>query len=173
MKIRCDLHINHGHRKLILAPQPQETLEHLALKLAAYLLFWAYDPKVELSPKHPALAQQEFRPDLIALDEAGEVRLWVECGNVTLHKLDKLIRRYPAARLCVLKATEAEGKRLRNDLREQVPRQERVEVLCWPGPFSLWSRALEEKTHAVGETSETSLNLVMNETAVAVDLVRA
>ena len=38
MKFRCDLHLNGGSRKLILMPGPNETVEHLALKLAAKVM---------------------------------------------------------------------------------------------------------------------------------------
>ncbi len=172
MKIRCDLHVNGGARKLLLVPGATETGEHLALKLAAYLLFWDFDPVVGASSKHPALADQEFIPDLMALDEGGAVRLWVECGNVAWHKLNKLVRRCPGARLVVLKSTHREAGRLRADVDEKLGRSERLEILSWPdGGFSRWLAALGEKTEAYGEAGGRSFNLVVNETPFDVDLL--
>jgi uncharacterized protein YaeQ len=170
VRIRCDLFLNGGHRRLLLVSQPQETLEHLALKLSAFLLFWDHDPSVEISLRHPALAGQEFRPDLAAFDVGGGIALWVECGNVALHKLGKLARRYPEARLAVVKASRAEAVKLRQDLEDE-ERAARIEIISWPqGAFAQWTRALSETVHVVGEASGLSLNLVLNETPVAVDL---
>lgn len=171
MKLRCDLHVNGGARKLLIVQGPNETGSHLALKLAAYLLFWDLDPIVDASAKTPALASFEFLPDVLALDEGGEVKLWVECGSVTLHKLLKLTRRLPRARLVVLKETRREAERLRQDLVEQLDRQERVEILAWPdGQFRAWLAALREKTEVYGEAGGLLLNVVVNETPVAAEL---
>ena len=171
MKLRCDLHINGGSRKLVLVPEASETGEHLGLKLAAYLIFWDRSPLVEASPRHPALLGQEFVPDLLSLDEAGAVDLWVECGKVTLRKMYKLTRRFPGARLVVMKGTEAEAVRLRRDLKEGLDKEARVEILAWPGEtFRGWMAALHEKTEAYGEAGGRSLNLVINEHPLAVEL---
>lgn len=173
LSLRCDIHINGSHRKLVLVPQPEESREHLALRLSAFVLFWELNPKAELSMKNSALADQEFRPDLIALGDGGDIALWVECGNVSLHKLDKLTRRYPYCHLVVLKATETEGKRLRRDVVEQVNRQDLIRILCWPqAPFQQWTGALRDTVHIFGEVHMDSLNLVINETPLAVDLIR-
>ena len=80
MNLRCALHVNGGERKLHLALGPNEKEEHLALKLAACLLFWDLEPIVDASPKHPALLGQEYLPDVLAVDAAGEAVLWVDCG---------------------------------------------------------------------------------------------
>lgn len=164
MKIRCDLHVNGALRKLLLVQGPNETPEHMALKLAAYLLLWDAQPIMGAGVKHPALCNQEFIPDVMALNDAGEVRLWAECGQVTLHKLGKLVRRLPQARLVVMKATEREALRLRQDLKDKLDRSEKIEILGWPGPlFKEWLAALAEKTEVFGEAGGHMLNVVINE----------
>lgn len=171
MKIRCDLHVNGGHRKLLLVPQAEETAEHLGLKLAGILLFWDAALKLDISQKHPALADQKFKPDLVGFNEAGEVSLWVECGNVSLNKLDKLTRRWPHARLVVLKPSLAEGKRLRAELEDQVSRQDALEIWCWPEqPLRDWTRALQETVVVVGEVQDRSISVVINDVPVLADL---
>ena len=175
MAIRCDFYLNGENRKVVMVPQPEETREHVALRLSAFLLFWAYDPNMELSMKHPALAGQEFRPDLIALKDSGEIAVWIECGNVSLNKLDKLTRRCPWAKIAVIKASEFEGQRLRRDLRDEVPRQQAIDVWAWPKEaFGLWLGAVQEreKVEVVGEAEEGALNLVVNEVPLAVSLIR-
>lgn len=172
-RIRCDLHLNGGSRKLILAAGPNETAEHLALKLSAYFLFWDFEPIVGASARHPALLNQEFLPDLLALNDAGEASLWVECGHVTMHKLMKLTRRFPNARLVVVQSGPREAERTRRDLQDQVDRHAKIEILAWPhGQFASWMDILAEKTEAYGESGGLSINAVVNEHPLAVDLLR-
>ncbi|MFA6029690.1 MAG: YaeQ family protein [Elusimicrobiota bacterium] len=170
MKYRCDLHVNGASRKLLLVAGLTETPEHLALKLAAFLLYWEHEPIVEASTKHPSLLGQEFTPDLVAFDETGAVKLWVECGKTALHKLGKLVRRYPDARIVVLRATEGEAKRFRTDIAAEIERHARIEIRAWPAAdFKTWLGALRrEKVEVYGEAGDNALNLVVNETAFAV-----
>lgn len=171
MNLRCDLHVNGRQKKLVLASQPEETFDHLALKLAAYLFFWKEEPVADPSLKHPALLGQEFRPALMALNDSGEVRLWIECGHVSLNKLDKLTRRFPHARWVVLKATPEEGRRLRRDLTDKEVRRW-IDIWAWPGDsFRQWRNAVEEKVEVFGETQEHMMNLTVNNVPLAVDLV--
>ena len=171
MKLRCELHVNGGMRKVVMVARPNEPGEHLAHKLAALVLFWDYDPIIDASVKTPALADYEFLPDLLSLDEGGEVRLWVECGSVTLHKLKKLTRRLPAARIVVMKETEREAARLRKDLEEQLARQEKVEIFAWPGTsFRDWAGTVGEKTEIFGEGNGHLINAVVNERPVVAEM---
>ncbi|MEK9144362.1 MAG: YaeQ family protein [Elusimicrobiota bacterium] len=172
MKLRCDLHINGGSRKLILVPSVTETGEHLGLKLSAVLLFWAQDPIVDASLKHPSLVNQEFLPDLVSFDETGAVKVWIECGKTALHKLKKLTRRYPQARILVHKPSPQDATRFRKELETRLDRHEAVEILAWPeGRFKEWMGALRENNEAYGESGERSLNLVLNDHPVAVDML--
>lgn len=173
MKIRCDLHINDGSRKPYLVSGPNEPDEHLAHKLAAYILFWDYEPMLDATAKTPALAQFEFVPDLLGLDEGGGLKLWVECGTVTRHKLTKITRRAPGCRIVVMKENEREAARLRSELEEQFDRPERVEILAWPqGCYRQWVRAVAGKTEAFGETSGQMINAVLNEQMFVVEFLR-
>ena len=170
MKIRGDLNINGEARRPFLVTGPNELDTHLAHKLAAYILFWEYDPILDASPKTPALAAFEFMPDLIALDDAGEAILWVECGTTTLHKLTKITRRAPRCRIVVMKENERGAVQLRAELTSQFDRPERVEVLAWPeGQFKAWCAVVEEKTEAYGEASGHMINAVVNATSVLVE----
>src|SRR3989344_866350 len=164
MQIRCSIHLGGKAKKLVLVSQETETLDHMALKLAAFVFFFDQNPQVEISPKHPAISDQEFRPDLIALNEAGGTKLWVECGNVATHKLDKLIRRNRNARLAVFKATLREAKNLREAFeKNDIPNSERVEIFTFPeGQFEDWKGVLSEAVEIYGELSGTGLNLVAN-----------
>ena len=175
MQIRCSIQMGDVQKKIVLVSQTNETPQLLALKLAAYILFLDYNPYLELSAKNPALAGQEFRPDILALDESGAIKLWVECGNTTTNKLDKLIRRYREARIAVLKAYPHETENLRRHLeKNEVLHSHRIEVWSFPeGVFDDWYNALGETVDVVGEHSDRSFNLVMNSVPFCFDFLKA
>lgn len=174
MQIRCTIHIGQVQKKLVLVSQENESLDHLALKLAAFILFFNDNPQVEISSKNPAIADQEFRPDLIALNEAGETKLWVECGNVATHKLNKLIRRNRNARLAVIKGTVREANNLREAFeKNDIQNAERVEIFAFPEQqFEEWKGAMAEAVEVYGEPAGQSFNLVANAVAFNFDFVK-
>jgi hypothetical protein len=172
-KIRADLHVNGDNRKLVLATIENETTEHLGLKLAAYLLFWKEELVVLPSLKHPALIGQAFRPDLMATNIEGSVSVWVECGNTSLHKLGKVLRKWPQARVVVFKDQPVQAENFRRSLKGVVPKPERVEVFGWPaGGFKNWMNCLSEKTDVIGDAADVSFNLVVNGEVYLEDLKR-
>lgn len=175
MQIRCHIQLGGQSKKLVLVSQENETPQHLALKLAAFVLFFDWNPMAEVSAKHPAVAGQEFKPDLIALNVAGEIRLWLECGNVTTNKLDKISRRYREARLVVLKENEREARNLRKWLdKDDVHRQERIEIWAFPEKqFDAWMEAMDDNVEIFGEKAERSLNLVANGRPFCFDFLTA
>lgn len=173
MKIRADLHVNGASRKPYLVCGPNEPADHLGHRLAAAILFWDYEPILDASIKTPALSRFEFLPDLIALNAGGEAVLWVECGTVTMHKLTKITRRMPHARLVVIKESEREASRLRRELEEQFDRPEKVEILAWPDDsYRRWTRAVAEKTEVFGEASGHMINAVVNEIPIVIEFKR-
>jgi hypothetical protein len=116
------------------------------------------------------LAAFEFLPDLLGLDAAGETALWVECSTTTMHKLTKITRRAPRARIVVLKENERGAAQLRAELDASFDRPERIEVLAWPdGQFKAFCAAVAEKTEAFGEASGHMMNLVLNEAMFVVE----
>ena len=170
MKIRADLNINGGERKPFLSMGPNELEDHVAHRLAAYILFWDYEPMLDASTKTPALNNFEFLPDLLAVDPGGEATLWVECGSVTMNKLTKVTRRMPRARLVIIKETEREAAQLRKSLVEQFDRPEKVEILAWPDKsYKAWVAAVKDRSEAFGEASGNMMNLVLNETMFVVE----
>ncbi len=173
MKIRCDLHINGEERKLLLVPGINESIEHRALKLASYLLFWSENPIMDVSLRNSALAGYDFLPDLMALDETGAIKLWVECGSTTMNKLNKLTRRLSQSRIVVMKETEHDANRLREELRRKLEREARVEIWSWPDRlFREWVSALREKTEIYGESGGLLINVVVNEHPLVAELKR-
>ena len=150
----------------------EETHEHLALRLAAAILFFDKEPALETGPSDPMLTDIGFQPDLLVPDGIGGIAVWIECGNVANNKLAKVARRIKEGRLVILKEDVEGGRRLREVIKKEINKGERLEVWAWPrADFARWNAALKESNYIYGEASGQSLNLVLNEAALSVDLV--
>lgn len=171
MKIRGSIHLGGHSRSLVLFPLPGESLDRLFLKLAACVFFFEKEPIVDSGPKHPALLGQDYTPDLLVTDEAGGVGLWIECGKTTLNKLGKISRRFHQARILMLIGEPHEARQMSEGLKaEEIGR---VEVWGFaPGEFSRWKHLVAEQNEIIGEATETSMNLVINEQTFMTDLER-
>src|SRR5690242_6952847 len=104
MKLRASVHLNNQSSSIQIYAGIQETWDHLALKLAASLFFFDSNPTIEMGATHPALQGQDYYPDLLVVDWTNQPTLWVECGKTTLHKLEKVSKRFRQARVIVLTA---------------------------------------------------------------------
>ena len=142
------------------------------LKLAAGLFFHEWEPVVVSSPQqHPALAGQDFAPDLLAVDLTQRVTLWVECAKTTLHKLDKAVKRFRDARIFMLMAHPLEAKQMAKSLEGEG--HKRIEVWSFQqGEFARWKGLVQEKNDIIGEATETSMNLVINNEMFMTELQR-
>ncbi len=142
------------------------------MKLAAFAMFLPQGPVVEPATDHPGLQGLEIRPDVCTMNEAGEIAVWIECGEVSINKLDKLARRLPETRIVVIKATKHQALQLRERLSDEVKQGARIEIWTWPeGAFQTWLASMEDKTELFGEAHEKSFNLVVNGVPYAVDLI--
>ena len=170
MKIRCELTFNGETRKPYLVSGPSEPDDHLAHRIAAFILFWNDQAMVDATTKTPALANFEFLPDLLAVDDEGSAKLWIECGTVTMNKLTKVTRRMPRARIVIMKENERAAAGLRQDLLDQFDRPERIEILAWPGnSYKEWAKTVGDSIEAFGEADGRSINGVVNEQMVVVE----
>ena len=155
-----------------LYPILQETSDHLLLKLAAFIFFHAQEPLVISSPQqHLALAGQDFAPDLMQVDDTHQVTLWIECGKTTLHKLDKVTKRFRSARILMLLALPHEARQMAESL--EAEGNTRIEVWSFrQGEFSRWKSLVREQNDVIGEASETSMNFVINNEMFMTELER-
>lgn len=172
MTVRASLHLNNQSANLVLYPGLNETDDHLRLKLAAFILYFDSQPSVEMGATHVALCGQEFWPDLLAADFSGAVTLWVECGRTTRHKLSKVRKRFRDARLVVITPTLLEGRQQAKEARDEGLAD--VEVWSFPSrTFEEWRLLTKEKNDIIGESTSTSMNLVINDSMFVLDLVKA
>ncbi len=149
----------------------EETPEHVALRLCAAILFFNLEPALETGPRDPAVVDIGFFPDLLATDEGGGVAVWIECGNVATNKLTKVARRVRNGRVVIIRESLESGRRMREVIKKEIPKGERVEVWAWKKEdFAVWLAAMRESSYVFGEAEGATLNLVLNETAFDVKL---
>lgn len=172
MTVRCELNINGGTRRILLVAKEEETMEHVALRLTAAILFFDREPALETGPGHNAVSETGFFPDLLVTDESGAISVWIECGTVANNKLAKVARRLRGGRLVIFKESPEDGRRLRAVIEKEIAKGEKIEIWAWPkADFAKWTAALRESTDVCGEASGRSLNLVMNEVLFDVQLI--
>ena len=85
--------------RVIFSSFPGESTWHVSLKLLAYLIYRRRDPLVERA------VGQRFKPDLVVLKDDGRVRLWIDCGETSIRKLERVVARNPIARVVIVKDT--------------------------------------------------------------------
>ncbi|HHX65530.1 MAG TPA: hypothetical protein GX702_11640 [Chloroflexi bacterium] len=79
----------HG-RQVVFIKRPIESAEHVIMKALLWALYLPFYPdmSVEIS------IGDRFKPDLVSLDDRGRPLFWAEAGEVHLHKMRSLLRRY-------------------------------------------------------------------------------
>jgi len=114
-------------RKVIIGCQGTETTRHVLLKLFGFLLFHRNRLFME-----PRLDDDNipFRPDLVELDYQLRPVLWVECGDCSVQKLDKLAVKVPEAEIWVIKRAKVEVEELMHGMRKARLRENRYHLLA-------------------------------------------
>jgi uncharacterized protein YaeQ len=118
-KYTLSITCNGEPRKLVFTRASQESERHLALKLLAYLLYFELEPKVEFG------VGQHYKPDLVCMS-GRDVSLWVDCGDIGFHKLDKVATRNHRARVIVVKATARSAVAYQREAMRRIRRPERI-----------------------------------------------
>jgi len=113
--------------KLIIAQHETETIEHVGLKLLAYLFFARDRLQLEANLHDDNIP---FLPDLVQLDYELRPALWVECGECSLHKLDKLAVKVPDAEIWIVKKSPADAQQLLRAMEHEELRRDRYHVLA-------------------------------------------
>jgi uncharacterized protein YaeQ len=106
--------------KVLIAQNETETVARVALKLIGYLFFFRERLQIETRlPDHNI----QYVPDLVQLDYELRPALWVECGECSIAKLDKLAVKAPEADLWVIKkSVESAQETVRAMAREELRR---------------------------------------------------
>lgn len=112
--------------KVIIGQQDTETEVHVLLKLMGYLLFFRDRLQMELNLRQENIP---FVPDLVELDYQLRPRLWVECGECSVGKLNKLAVKVPEAEIWIVKKSPVEVHNLQRLMEREELRRNRYGMI--------------------------------------------
>ena len=129
--------------KIVVGQEEIETTNHVMLKLLAYVLFYRERLQLEVNLHQDSIP---FKPGLVQLDYELRPKLWVECGECSVAKLDKLAVKVPEAEIWVVKKSPDEVDSLMRGMAKEKLRRDRYHLLgfdlevfqelCGPAQFT-------------------------------------
>ncbi len=139
---------------------PEESDLHILLKFLAWCLFHHEYLAVEKQDVDP-----DYRPDLIVQNPDGTVRAWIEAGNTSARKLDKITRRFSDANVYIVHETARAVRNVAEQIRRHVERNSRVWLVYFDDGFcTQFLRLLTDKNEVVCNLNEDGrlMELTMN-----------
>lgn len=112
--------------KIIIAQSDTETTIHVGLKLLGYIFFYRERLQLETRLPHDSIP---FVPDLSEMDYELRPILWVECGECSIAKLEKLAVKAPEAQIWILKRSRSAADELLKTMAKQEFRKGRYHVI--------------------------------------------
>lgn len=112
--------------KIIIGQSTTETPVHVLLKFLGFVLFYRERIQVETNLHMDHIP---FTPDLVQLDYELQPVLWVECGECSVTKLNKLAVKVPEAEIWVIKRSPSEAEHLFRAMKKQHLRQNRYNLI--------------------------------------------
>lgn len=113
---------------IIIAQNDTETITHVVLKMLGFVLFYRERLQIEGDVHNDSI---QFKPDLVWLDYDMQPKLWVECGECSVGKLDKLAVKVHAAEIWVLKKSPAAAEQLMAAMAKEELRRDRYHILAF------------------------------------------
>lgn len=134
MKYSFNIQANDGKQdyseKLIVGAFNNESGSHIALKLLAYLMFIKQAPRIDED------AGWNVVPDLIARDDSGEIKLWVDCGSVSAKKADTIATKArDKIDFFVFRGTEREMDQFYKQIQDKVKHLQNVKCISFDDGF--------------------------------------
>lgn len=144
--------------KIVLKSGPSEVSWHIALKILGYVLFIEQHPGIEES------VGRRFKPDLVRLDETGDIALWIDCGNIAVHKIDRVALWVGKPGIFyILRRNRREAEMLLPSIRGKVSHPERVGVMYFDdGVVNAFAEQLDANNRLTGRVSPERLDLELD-----------
>ena len=95
--------------KIIIGRQTLDTIEHVVLKMLSFVLFYRERIQIDVNLHDDSIP---YVPDIVQLDYELRPKLWIECGECPVSKLDRLAVKVPEAEIWAVLRSES----LANDL---------------------------------------------------------
>ncbi len=112
--------------KLIIGRKDNEGVREVVLKLLGFAIFFRDRLEIQGNLHNDNIP---FEPDLVQLDYTLTPILWVECGECSVSKLNKLAVKVPEAEIWVLKASGSEAQQLLAAMEKEELRTHRYQLI--------------------------------------------
>lgn len=116
-------------RKMVLFKEETETREHVVLKLVAYILF--YDPRLKIE----VAIGTHYKPDLVVEGDFGVPEVWIDCGRVTLKKVEAIATKFRRTRIVLVKSERGETMAFRKHVLKKTGDLGNVEMVHFDKGF--------------------------------------
>ncbi len=153
LKLNLDLTITHeplevygAQRRVFLRKKRGESIQHVAMKLVSCVLFYHEELLIEES------IGQHYKPDLVRLNEYEEPVQWVDCGQTSLQKLDKITRQNRQTYIEIVKPFIGQLAAYKEQADKRLELPERVRYWTFRGGFIDELSALLRTRHTLHAT---------------------
>ena len=113
--------------KILLGQRPTESVRHVFMKFLAWVLFFRDRLVIEGDVQNDAIP---FEPDLVQLGYDMRPLLWIECGDCSTSKLDKLAVKCPGAEIWIIKPAVTEARTLLHTMEREEFRRGRYGIIA-------------------------------------------
>lgn len=156
LNLNIDLDITHmplqvygARERIFLRKTAGESLHHVMMKLLSYVLFYHHALLIE------AYADQHHKPDLVRFNERGEPVQWVDCGQTSLQKLERISTRNRLTFIDIVKLTRGELSSYEQQARTRLSRPERVRYWAFePGFVDALCELIQRRTQITATVSQ-------------------
>ena len=135
---------------LFRSKEDTELRNHVVLKLLGYLIYYEPGLKVEIS------AEMHYKPDLLVPGEHTP-KVWIDCGQVTMRKMESLSSKLRNTRVIFIKETKRELESFKKLVDKKAAGTEHFEYLAFEPGFVL------SLANAVQRTNHITLYSVMED----------
>jgi uncharacterized protein YaeQ len=143
--------------KLIIGAFDNESGTHIALKVLAYLLFIDQRPHIDED------AGWHFVPDLIAKDGGGNITLWVDCGRLSMKKVDTIaMKARDTIDFYVFRKTEKDMQHFYRTIEDKVKHLQNVKGISFDDGFIDGLGGAFDRTNTIeGYIGDDMVNLTL------------
>ncbi|MBU3759394.1 MAG: YaeQ family protein, partial [Candidatus Omnitrophica bacterium] len=129
-KFSFELQLGKIRKKMIFVKAEGEKREHVVLKVLAYMLFFEPELKVEVD------IGMHYKPDLVVMAPGEHVpSVWIDCGQVTILKVQSLARKLKHSRIIFMKQTQRELQQFKKLIERKVEDESRIECIAFDEGF--------------------------------------
>ncbi len=112
--------------KIVVGQSDNESVGHAVLKCLGWLLFYRDRLQIETDIQNDSVP---YVPDLVELGYDMRPKLWVECGECSVQKLQKIAVKCPEAEIWILKRCPEEAVALQDAMRKDSLRRGRYHLI--------------------------------------------